>query len=82
MEIGPGFPPDLLSQPKETRMAYFTGLTIAHPLLVQAYERLRRAVSEATSDSLDMSKERCTDIFLKNAPNSRPDEHATLRKRG
>src|SRR5262245_58125236 len=52
MEIGPGFPPDLLSQPKETRMAYFTGLTIAHPLLVQAYERLRRAVSEATSDSL------------------------------
>jgi GTPase SAR1 family protein len=52
MEIGPGFPPDLLSQPKETRMAYFTGLTIAHPLLVQAYERVRRAVSEATSDSL------------------------------
>jgi hypothetical protein len=52
MAIGSGFPPDLLSQPKAARMAYFTGLTIAHPLLVQAYERLRRAVSEASSDSL------------------------------
>jgi hypothetical protein len=52
MAVGSGFPPDLLSQPKAARMAYFTGLTIAHPLLVQAYERLRRAVSEASSDSL------------------------------
>jgi GTPase SAR1 family protein len=52
MTAGPGFPPDLLSQPKATRIAYFTGLTIAHPLLVHAYEHLRRAVSEASSDSL------------------------------
>ena len=43
---------DLLSEPKAARMAYFTGLTIAHPLLAQAYERLRHAVSEASSDSL------------------------------
>jgi hypothetical protein len=52
MTSGPGFPPDLLSQPKSARMAYFTGLTIAHPLLVQAYEHLRRTVNEASPDSL------------------------------
>jgi len=52
MSVNSGFPPDLLSQPKAMRMAYFTGLTIAHPLLVKAYEHLRRAISEASADSL------------------------------
>ena len=52
MSVSSGFPPDLLSQPKAMRMAYFTGLTIAHPLLVKAYEHLRRAISEPSADSL------------------------------
>jgi ABC-type nitrate/sulfonate/bicarbonate transport system ATPase subunit len=52
MSVNPGFPPDLLTQPAAARLAYFTQLTIAHPLLTEAYEHLRRVVNESSSGSL------------------------------
>src|SRR6266511_6146428 len=48
----PDFHPTCSLSRKRCGWRYFTGLTIAHPLLVKAYEHLRRAISEVSSDSL------------------------------
>lgn len=46
------FPPDLLNQPTTVRLAYFKALTIAHPMLRDAYEDLRCAIRETAPGSL------------------------------
>lgn len=42
----PGFPRELLGQPKEARLAYFKAYTVAHPLLDQADKAVWNALRE------------------------------------
>lgn len=42
----PGFPRELLDQPKEVRLAYFKAYTVAHPLLDQADKAVWNALRE------------------------------------
>ena len=46
------FPRDLLTKPAETRLAYFRGFTMAHPLLREADQALREAIREPAGRSL------------------------------
>lgn len=46
------FPPNLLQEPQEARLAYFRALTIGHPTLLQVYEDLRHALQSAAPGSL------------------------------
>jgi AAA domain len=46
------FPPELLSQPSNARLAYFRALTIGHPLLLQVYDDLRLAIRDSAPGSI------------------------------
>jgi putative ribosome biogenesis GTPase RsgA len=46
------FPADLLTRPCEERLEYFRAYTVAHPLLVEAKDRLMAAISESEPNSL------------------------------
>jgi energy-coupling factor transporter ATP-binding protein EcfA2 len=46
------FPRELLTAPAQVRLAYFTALTIGHPLLLQAYDDLIAAIRDAAPGSL------------------------------
>ena len=52
MTAAEGFPAPLLAQPWEERLAYFRSYTLAHPLLVEAKDRLMAAISESEPNSL------------------------------
>src|ERR1700731_4281347 len=52
MSVAPGFPAELLTRPLEDRLAYFRAYTLAHPLLVEAKDRLMAAISESEPNSL------------------------------
>jgi hypothetical protein len=52
MTVAPGFPAELLTRPLEERLAYFRAYTLAHPLLVEAKDRLMAAISESEPNSL------------------------------
>jgi hypothetical protein len=45
-------PVDLLAQPPSVRIQYFKDFTIAHPLLVEAKDRLLEAITESAPNSL------------------------------
>lgn len=47
-----GFPVGLLTSPLVERLAYFRGYTVAHPLLVEAKDRLMTTISESEPNSL------------------------------
>lgn len=47
-----GCPKEILTHPLESRLAYFSKITIAHPLLIEAYEKLRRAILEPAGSTL------------------------------
>jgi len=47
-----GFPQELLNQPPAARLSYFKVFTMAHPLLKEAYEKLRSVIREPTGTSL------------------------------
>src|SRR5215475_12951548 len=47
MSSDQSFPRELLKQPPGARLAYFRALTIAHPLLLQAYDELRSAIRDS-----------------------------------
>jgi hypothetical protein len=44
MQTSDGFPRELLKESKKARFAYFNKLTLAHPLLMEAYEKLMHMV--------------------------------------
>lgn len=46
------FPAELLTRSGEERLEYFRGYTVAHPLLVEAKDRLMAAISESEPNSL------------------------------
>ena len=48
----PGFPRSLLGEPWNARLAYFQPYTVAHPLLVDAKERLIAAIQNSEPNSL------------------------------
>jgi hypothetical protein len=50
--VSDGRPPDLLAQSPSACIQYFKDFTIAHPLLVEARDRLLEAINESTSSSL------------------------------
>lgn len=52
MTVAPGFPAELLTRPLEEKLAYFRGYTLAHPLLVEAKDKLMSAISESEPNSL------------------------------
>jgi hypothetical protein len=52
MTAAPGFPTDLLKRPLEERLAHFRAYTLAHPLLVEAKDKLMAAISESEPNSL------------------------------
>lgn len=52
MAVPASFPPELLTQPAEDRLAYFSNHTVAHPLLKEADEALMRAILQTTGASL------------------------------
>jgi energy-coupling factor transporter ATP-binding protein EcfA2 len=52
MTVAPGFPTELLTRPLEEKLAYFRGYTVAHPLLVEAKDKLMSAISESEPNSL------------------------------
>src|ERR1700730_16055662 len=45
-------PPDLLAQPPSVRIQYFKDFAIAHPLLVEAKNRLLEAIMESAPNSI------------------------------
>jgi type II secretory ATPase GspE/PulE/Tfp pilus assembly ATPase PilB-like protein len=47
-----GFPIELLKQSIHAREAYFTGFTVAHPVLTEASLKLTRAISRPVPGSL------------------------------
>ena len=47
-----GRPPDLLAQPPSVRIQYFRDFAIAHPLLVEAKDRLLEAITESAPNSI------------------------------
>jgi hypothetical protein len=47
-----GFPAELLTRSCEERLQYFWSYTLAHPLLVEAKDRLMAAISESEPNSL------------------------------
>jgi energy-coupling factor transporter ATP-binding protein EcfA2 len=47
-----GRPPDLLVQPPSVRIQYFKDFAIAHPLLVEAKDRLLEAIMESAPNSI------------------------------
>jgi len=47
-----GRPPDLLAQPPSVRIQYFKDFAIAHPLLVEAKDRLLEAIRESAPNSI------------------------------
>jgi len=49
-----GFPRDLLSRAWTERLAYFQAYTVAHPLLVEAKQKLLNAIQEPVRNSLVM----------------------------
>ena len=52
MDISPGFPRSLLDQPRDVRLAHFRSYTVAHPLLVEAKEKLTFAIWDSEPNSL------------------------------
>lgn len=52
MPLDQSFPPELLKQPPDARLAYFRSLTIAHPLLLQVYDDLRCAIRDSPPGSI------------------------------
>lgn len=52
MALSPGFPPSLLEGPKSARVAHFRSYTVAHPLLVEAKEKLTAAIWDWEPNSL------------------------------
>ncbi len=52
MPIDQSFPPELLRQPSDARLAYFRALTIGHPLLLQVYDDLRHAIRDSAAGSI------------------------------
>jgi hypothetical protein len=52
MESESGFPRELLDQQADYRLEYFKNYTMAHPLLKDAYERLRNAIREPAGSPL------------------------------
>lgn len=52
MTVAPGFPAELPTRPLEEKLAYFRGYTLAHPLLVEAKDKLMSAISESEPNSL------------------------------
>jgi len=49
-----GFPHELLTRPWTEKLAYFQAYTVAHPLLVQAKQKLLNAIQEPVRNSLVM----------------------------
>ena len=47
-----GRPPDLLAQPPSVRIQHFKDFAIAHPLLVEAKDRLLEAIMESAPNSI------------------------------
>jgi energy-coupling factor transporter ATP-binding protein EcfA2 len=52
MTVTDGFPRELLARPSEERLAYFRAYTVAHPLLLEAKEKLMASISESEPNSL------------------------------
>jgi Cdc6-like AAA superfamily ATPase len=52
MSFDQSFPRKLLKQPPRARLDYFRALTISHPLLLQAYDDLRRAIRDSKPGSI------------------------------
>ncbi len=52
MTLSPGFSRNLLEGPKSARLAHFRSYTVAHPLLVQAKEKLTAAIFDSEPNSL------------------------------
>ena len=52
MALLPGFPRSLLEGPKRARVAHFRSYTVAHPLLVEAKEKLTAAIWDSEPNSL------------------------------
>ena len=52
MALSPGFPRSLLEGPKSARVAHFRSYTVAHPLLVEAKEKLTAAIWDSEPNSL------------------------------
>lgn len=46
------FPRKLLNESKETRMKYFSDLTVGHPRLLEMYKELLRAVRQPSAGKL------------------------------
>jgi energy-coupling factor transporter ATP-binding protein EcfA2 len=52
MALSPGFPRSLLDGPRSARLAHFRSYTVAHPLLVEAKEKLTAAIWDSEPNSL------------------------------
>lgn len=52
MPADEGFPRELLSQPPEARLAYFTAKVVAHPRLTAAHRAARDALRQPTGAPL------------------------------
>lgn len=52
MAVSPGFPRSLLDAPTSARLAHFRSFTVAHPLLVEAKEKLTAAIWDSEPNTL------------------------------
>jgi len=52
MALSPGFPRSLLDGPRSARLAHFRSYTVAHPLLVEAKEKLTAAIWDSEPNSI------------------------------
>ena len=52
MALLPGFPRSLLDGPRSARLAHFRSYTVAHPLLVEAKEKLTAAIWDSEPNSI------------------------------
>lgn len=52
MALSPGFSRSLLDGPRSARLAHFRSFTVAHPLLVEAKEKLTAAIWDSEPNSL------------------------------
>lgn len=52
MAVSPGFPRSLLDAPPSMRLAHFRSFTVAHPLLVEAKEKLTAAIWDSEPNTL------------------------------
>lgn len=52
MALSPGFSSSLLEGPRSARLAHFRSYTVAHPLLLEAKERLTSAICDSEPNSL------------------------------